>query len=270
MPIKHLVRGFGVAGILALTALSTPSLADEGHTATPGKTFRDCDKCPEMVVIPSGTVLGGNPKDFADEPNGGAAVRPKVVVQKPFAIGKYEVTQSEWDAAMDSNPSNNKGPTLPVEQITWKDTQEYIRRLNAKTGKHYRLPSEAEWEFAARANSAEPYTYGTDEAALKAHAWFRDNAEGKTHPVGQLKPNAFGVYDMLGNAWEWIEDCYGANLTSSSPEYFTKEWPKVCYRVIRGGSIENIASAATLFSRASLKQVNHNINVGFRVAHSVP
>jgi formylglycine-generating enzyme required for sulfatase activity len=259
--------------ILAIIlCLAAPSLARAADLPAPGsgKSFRDCDHCPEMVVVPAGTVLGGNPADFADEPDGGAQLRPKVVVKQPFALGKYEVTQAEWEWVMGGNPSFNKGPRLPVEQVTWKDIQDFIAKLNARTGKAYRLPSEAEWEFAARAGNSEPFPDGRAASGLAAHAWFADNSNRQTHPVGQLKANAFGLHDMLGNVWEWVEDCYGANLTSASPEYFTKVWPASCYRVIRGGSVEGMASATALVARSQLKQANHNTNLGFRLARSLP
>ncbi|MBI3444376.1 MAG: SUMF1/EgtB/PvdO family nonheme iron enzyme [Magnetospirillum sp.] len=248
-----------------LLGMSTPVLAEP--SPTPGKTFKDCDKCPEMVVIAPGTVKIGNPKDFEDPED--AAKRPSVTIAKPYAIGRFEVTQAEWEALMGSNPSLTKGATNPVEHVTWREAREYAKRLKEKTGKPYRLPTDAEWELAARAGSDATYPFGEDPKQLAAHAWYMANSGDKTHPVGQLKANAFGVSDMIGNVWEWTGDCYGASFTKNVEKKFQDEWEEGCYRIIRGGSYLNIASGAqgaTSFAKASLKQINHNGNVGLRIA----
>jgi len=137
---------------------------------------------------------------------------------KSYAIGKYEVTQGNWRAVMGNNPSAfPKGNHYPVENVSWNDAQEFIRKLNGQTGKSYRLPTVAEWETACRAGTTdERYGYYID-----AVAWYKDNSEGSTHPVGQKQPNDYGLYDTLGNVWEWCQDFYG---------------PSGSARVVRGGS----------------------------------
>jgi len=131
-----------------------------------------------------------------------------------FYIGKYEITQEQWEAVMGKNPSyfGNCGDDCPVEQVSWDDVQEFIRRLNRLTGQKYRLPTEAEWEYACRSGGkSEKYSGDND---LESVAWFYENSDGKTHPVGNKEPNGLGIYDMSGNVWEWVEDAYDKNAYS--------------------------------------------------------
>ena len=129
----------------------------------------------------------------------------RIEISQAFYLGKYEVTQAQWKDVMGKNPSGFKGDNRPVEEVSWEDVQEFIRRLNAREqGVTYRLPTEAEWEYAARAGSTTAYSFGDDTLQLGEYAWYWENADGTTHPVGQLKPNAWGLYDMHGNVWEWV------------------------------------------------------------------
>jgi len=127
-----------------------------------------------------------------------------------FSIGKYEVTQAQWMEIMNDNPSVFKGDNLPVENVSWEDVQEFIRKLNVKTGKNYRLPTEAEWEYAAEGGILRKGYKYSGSNQVDAVAWYSGNSDGKTHPVGSKQPNELGIHDMSGNVWEWCSDWYGS------------------------------------------------------------
>jgi formylglycine-generating enzyme required for sulfatase activity len=135
-----------------------------------------------------------------------------------FWIGKYEVTQIEWQRVMGNNLSDFKGDRNPVEEVSWNDAQEFIKRLNAKGNGMFRLPTEAEWEYAARSGGKDEKYAGGD--GVERVAWYRSNSRGKTHPVGTKAPNCLGLYDMSGNVWEWCQDWYNKKrlLPACSPE----------------------------------------------------
>lgn len=159
----------------------------------------------EFVLIPAGTFQMGSHKVNSEKPV------HTVRISQPFYLGKTEVTQGQWQAVIGSNTSSFTGDAnLPVESVSWEDVQEFLRRLEAREpGAGYRLPTEAEWEYAARAGSTTAYSFGDDTRQLGAYAWYADNAGGRTHPVGQKQPNAWGLYDMHGNVMERVQDWYG-------------------------------------------------------------
>ena len=244
----------------------------------PGTIIKDCPECPEMVVLPGGNFLLGSPTDpeadpFSnEEPKaiGLPSEKPQHRVQiQSFAIGKYEVTQEQWYAVMGNNPSENKGRTLPVEKVSWDDTQQFIAKLNQKTGQKYRLPSEAEWEYAARAGTTTEWSHGNDESKLGNYAWLGRNNEGKTQVVGQKLPNAFGLYDMHGNVNEWTQDCWHNNYSGAPTD--GSAWTTGCGtndRVLRGGSWGFSASL-----RSAIRYRNYpDIRIsyfGFRIARTL-
>jgi formylglycine-generating enzyme required for sulfatase activity/peptidoglycan hydrolase-like protein with peptidoglycan-binding domain len=177
-----------------------PAVGIYPKTYKTGDIFKDCTDCPEMVVIPSGSFHMG---DLSGE--GLKEERPvrTVNIRYRFAVGKYEVTQAEWQAVMGWNPSKFKGERNPVERVSWNEAKEFVRELSAKTGKTYRLLSEAEWEYMARAGSTTKYPWGNSFASSQAKG-----GGGHGVPVGSYRPNAFGVYDTVGNVHEWTEDCW--------------------------------------------------------------
>ncbi len=163
----------------------------------------------EMVYIPSGKfTMGSPPEEKGDEYE---HERPQIkdVSVSAFYMGKYEVTQAQWQAIMGNNPAYFKDNIQnPVEKVSWDDAQEFCKKLSQKTGKGFRLPSEAEWEYACRAGTSTAYSFGDNASFLGEYAWYGDNSGSKTHKVGQKKPNPWGLYDMHGNVWEWCQDSY--------------------------------------------------------------
>ena len=156
-----------------------------------------------------------------------------------FAISKYPVTQAQWQAVMGNNPSNFKGDDRPVEQVSWNDCQAFCQKLSSITGKTFRLPTEAEWECACRAGTQTIWHFGNDQGVLGQYAWFSGNSGYQTHPVGQLKPNAWDLYDMLGNVWEWCQDWFDERYYASSPQDNPQGLSGGQYRVLRGGGYDN-------------------------------
>jgi formylglycine-generating enzyme required for sulfatase activity len=193
----------------------------------------------DMVFVKGGTFTMGSPSSEADR--GGDETQHQVTLSD-FSIGKYEVTQKQWQSIMGSNPSNFKGDNLPVEQVSWNDVQEFIQKLNQKTGKTYRLPTEAEWEYACRTGTSTPFYTGnnltTSQANYNGNYPYNNNPKGeyreKTMPVGSFAPNAWGLYDMHGNVWEWCSDWYGdfSSGSQSNPQGASSG----SSRVLRGGS----------------------------------
>jgi len=188
----------------------------------------------QLVLIPEGTFMMGSP---GGEGEGDERPRHKVTISRPFYLQTTEVTQGQWRAVMGSNPSRFKGDDRPVENINWEGIQEFIRRLNAKEGTDkYRLPTEAEWEYACRAGSEGKWAFGDDAKQLGEYAWYKGNSGKETHPVGKKRANAWGLYDMHGNVYELCQDRYNQVYYSGSPELDPQGPSSGEERVLRGGS----------------------------------
>lgn len=249
---------------LALSSMMLMSLsaAATAQEATPGTTFRDCPTCPEMVVIPAGEFTMGSPK----EESGQVDEKPqrKVTIAKPLAVSKFEVTFDQWDACT----ADGKCPKAsdddmgradrPVINVSWEDAQVYAAWLSQKTGKKYRVPSESEWEYAARGGTTTPWHWGVSETSegspraceyanvhdvtsREAHpmyVWSNHpctDGFAETAPVGKFKPNAYGLHDMAGNVREWVLDCHMGDYSKSPTDGSASTDPNCTKRIVRGG-----------------------------------
>lgn len=160
----------------------------------------------ELVRVPAGEFLMGSPDGEPDR--SGDEHQHRIRIQRPFWMGKHEVTQAQWRSVMGNNPSESRGDELPVEMVSWNDCVQFLENLNAATGGAFRLPMEAEWEHACRAGSETAWCCGDAADCLESHAWFLGNSGGAPHPVGTMRPNGFGLHDMHGNVYEWCADRY--------------------------------------------------------------
>jgi formylglycine-generating enzyme required for sulfatase activity len=213
----------------------------------------------EMVLIPAGKFMMGSP--VSEKSRANDETQHAVTLTKPFYMGKYEVTQGQWENVMGSNPSSNtKGAKLPVTNVSWEDCQEFIKRLNSSNNGGYRLPSEAEWEYACRAGTRTMYSVGGN--LTKSDANF-DGSSIKT--VGSYRPNAFGLYDMHGNVWEWCEDWLGDYRSEAVTD--PKGPTNGTSRMLRGGAFtNNVSEARSSFRINNISPSSWHVNVGFRLA----
>ena len=243
----------------------------------PGDTFAECENdCPKMVVVPPGTFLMGSDPSVGED---NEHPQHEVTIPKPFAAGMHETTFAEWGACVDSGAcpeaaDNGWGRgSQPVINVSWNDTQRYVSWLKRVTGKPYRLLTEAEWEYAARAGSTALYSFGDSEALLDEYAWHAGNAQMKTHAVGERKANIFQLADMHGNVWEWVQDCMhdsyeGAPADGSA--WLTGTTGKECdLRMHRGGSWANAPAYLRSAKRVKGPKGLAGISLGFRVARTL-
>jgi formylglycine-generating enzyme required for sulfatase activity len=274
-PVKSLMKGHGmrnfVIGCIVLFTMAGTAFSET--KGLPKKFAVDLGGGVkmELVLIPAGEFLMGSPdSDKRAIPN--EKPQHRVRITKPFYLGKFLVTQEQWAAVMGNNPSHFKGPKNPVEQVSWDDCQKFLEKLNAKIGTQRGklvLPTEAYWEYACRAGSTTRYCFGDDESGLGEYAWYGSNSDNKTHPVGEKKPNAWGLYDMHGNVWEWCADWgdwddgrYHANSPTDDPT-----GPATgSYRVFRGGSWKYPTRDCRSAIRFRDEPEDRYYDLGFRVS----
>jgi formylglycine-generating enzyme required for sulfatase activity len=233
----------------------------------PGDTFKDCADCPEMVVIPAGSFMMGSP----------ASAPHRVTISKPFAVGKFEVTQAEWRSVMGTNPSKFVGHRNPVERVSWDDVQAYVKKLTAKTGKRYRLLSEAEWEYAARARTTTTFHTGdritTGQANFNGNYTYNGSSKGqyrkRTVAVGSFPANVFGLHDIHGNVWEWVEDCMNKNYLGAPTDGSVWNVGDCSRRVLRGGSWYTAPAAVRAAARSRNTTGGRDKGSGFRIARTL-
>ncbi|MDP1855867.1 MAG: SUMF1/EgtB/PvdO family nonheme iron enzyme [Candidatus Nitrotoga sp.] len=243
--------------------LATP-IDESPKVPVAGTIIKDCDTCPEMVVIPAGQFMMGSSAD--KQSNEYPAHKVNI---DAFLMSKTEITQGQWRTLMGKNPSlfNDCGDDCPVDRVSWDDAQEFVQKFNQKTGKQYRLPSEAEWEYACRAGGQHEYC-GSDN--LDKVAWYKNNSgEVGSLPVRLKQPNAFGLFDMSGNVSEWVEDSYHDSYRSGAPKNGSVWQGDTKIRVLRGGGWNDPAPSARAANRNWAVATDGYYFTGFRLARGI-
>ncbi len=262
-----------VLASVSQSAFAIKNVAEEKKTGPgAGGSFRDCSECPEMVVVPAGEFMMGSP---ADEIGRGSDEGPihRVSVHQPFAIGKYEVTFAEWDVCAAAGGCNSYRPDdenwgrrdRPVINVNFFDAEAYAEWLSRITGHTYRLPSEAEWEYAARAGTATRYHFG--DLINSAQAMY--GGYGRTVSVGSFPPNAFGLYDMHGNVREWVEDCWNDNYANAPSDTNIWQAGDCRSRVHRGGSWNSPPGGLRSANRYGFNPAIRDSRNGFRIVRTM-
>ena len=221
----------------------------------------------KMVYIPAGEFTMGSPDNEKDR-SAIEGPQHRVTITPPFYMGMYEVTQAQWQAVMGSNPSSFKGGNLPVESVSWNDCQEFIKKLNTLGQGIFRLPTEAEWEYACRAGTVTRFYWGDDNdySQIGQYAWYSSNSGSQTHEVGKKLPNAWGLFDMSGNVWEWCQDWYSDYTSDRQTD---PQGPSTgSYKVFRGGSWGNDPGYCSSAHRNSNNPDYRGNSVGFRVVRT--
>jgi len=275
---RSILKTAGIAAVIVMAAGCGPSLkkqdkaAETANTQTANTAVDDSlynvnreRDATEMVFVRGGTFTMGCTAEQSKECGKFENPAHKVTVSD-FYIAKYEVTQKLWQEVTGYNPSFLKADNLPIDMVNWDNVQEFIKKLNEKTGKQYRLPTEAEWEYAARGgNKSGKYKYSGSNNITDV-AWYKDNSASKTNPVGIKQPNELGIHDMSGNVWEWVSDWYEnyKPIVQTNPT-----GPFMgAYKVARGGSWGNAAVSCRISFRSAEHQTKQNNSLGFRLAIS--
>jgi formylglycine-generating enzyme required for sulfatase activity len=278
--------GFAIAGLGILLVLQEPA-APIAPAATDVQAHRDCVECPEMVVVPGGSfVMGAERWHDRHTLTFDAIPRREVTIAKAFAVGRYEVSFAEWDACVADGGCGGPRPddlgwgreNMPVLNVSWQDAQQYVSWLSQETGGRYRLLTEAEWEYAARAGSHAPYPWGDDASHVYANYGHEVCCVGRAHlndqwvntsPQGKFPPNAFGLHDMHGNAYEWVQDCYSVGYSGKPVDGGAWSDPACDRHVIRGAAYYSDPGRIRSAYRAWQKPDRRDKVIGLRVAKSL-
>ena len=270
--------------VLAVIGLAGAGGTAWGKTLEPGTVFQDCPECPEIVVVPSGEFMMGSPDSEPDREDDEGPVH-RVTIPASFAVGKYEVTFDEWDACVAAGGCSHKPEDKgwgrgrrPVINVSWDDAQEYVRWLSKKTGKTYRLLSEAEWEYVARAGTTTPFhtgaTISPSQANFNGNKTYNGSTKGeyrkRTIPVGSFGANQFGLHDVHGNVYEWVQDCWIDNYKGAPSDGRAWTAGDCSRRVLRGGSWDGIPWFLRSSGRFGGWAGGRADSSGFRVARTLP
>ena len=265
------------AGVLAMgvfLGMATSTQAQDKLDV--GDTFRDCPECPEMVVVPPGSYLMGSPPGEEGRSDSEGPIH-EVTISEPFAVGVYEVTFDEWYACVSGGGCGGYRPDYdgwgrrPVVNLSWNDAKAYVEWLTGKAGKEYRLPSESEWEYVARAETSTRFWWGDEIGRNQANCIGCESPwDGlQTAPVGMFSPNAFGLYDVYGNVFEWVEDCWNDNYDETPVDGSAWTLGPCHSRVIRGGSWLNTPEGLRSANRSRITSGDRYYLAGFRVARTL-
>lgn len=273
----------GLALALALGAGASARTAKQGTvSASKPLVIKDCRDCPEMVAVPAGEFMMGSP---TTEPHRGGEAQHVVTILRAFAVSRFEITFAQWDACVADGGCDGYRPEapwgrgrMPVVNVDWNNAKAYAAWLSRKTGHRYRLLSEAEWEYAARGGSKDAYAFGPTlsakeanfDAGAKTELNPKGAARGKAVAVGSFRPNAFGLHDMHGNVWEWVEDCWNDEYGPALPRDGQPALTGDCKgRVLRGGSWEDGAADVRAAARVASAATDRSWSDGIRVAREL-
>jgi len=283
------VAAASVAALLSAGAVARSPLAKTStvkHPAPAGEkplVIKDCRDCPEMVAVPAGEFMMGSPQT---ELHRGAEAQHTVTILRAFAVSRFEITTAEWDACLKDGGCGGDKPDapwgrasrMPVVNVSWNNATAYADWLSRKTGHRYRLLSEAEWEYAARGGSKDAFAFGPKLSAGQANFDASSKTElnpkgpmrGMAVAVGSFKPNAFGLYDMHGNVWEWVEDCWNDEYGPALPRDGQPALTGDCGgRILRGGSWEDGAADLRAAARVASAATDRSWSDGIRVAREL-